>query len=247
MNRRRFPDSERARAFGPVADAYERGRPTYPERAITWLVGRRRRTVLDLGAGTGKLTAALLAAGHDVVAVEPDPAMLTRLAARSPAAWAMAGSAEAIPVAAASVDAVLVGQAWHWFDGQRAAAEIVRVLRPDGLAGFLYNVRDEREPWVARFAAATGERVTAAAPPIDGVAGSPDYGPVEVREFAHEQEMSPDDVVALAASMSMVSLQPPAARDAILREIEAIARAAAPIGEAVRLPYRLFVSRAIRR
>jgi SAM-dependent methyltransferase len=247
VSRRRFPDSERAKAFGAVADAYDQGRPSYPERAIVWLLGKRRRTVLDLAAGTGKLTGVLLEAGHDVLAVEPDRTMLAVLAARYPAAFAVAGPAESIPLAAASADAVLVGQAWHWFDPDRAATEARRVLRPDGFVAMLYNVRDEREPWVARFAAATGEHATASTPPFPGVEGSPDFGPIETREFAHEQEMTPGDVVSLAASISSVALQPAAARHAILREIEAIAHDTAPAGGTLRLPYRLFVARAYRR
>jgi SAM-dependent methyltransferase len=155
---RRFGAAERSRAFGPVAAAYERGRPGYPDEAVRWAVGRNSGTVLDLGAGTGKLTRTLAALGYDTIAVEPDDAMRAVIRETSPSTRALSGWAELIPLPAASVDAVVVAQAWHWFDHARAAAEVARVVRPGGHVALLYNIRDERIPWVARFAGATGER-----------------------------------------------------------------------------------------
>src|SRR5690242_6460089 len=113
-----MPDGERsrrARSFGGVADEYERGRPSYPRQAISWVLGESPLEVLDLGAGTGKLTAALLAAGHRVSAVEPLAQMRSVLAQTAPGARLLDGTAEHLPLADGSVDAVVVGAAFHWF------------------------------------------------------------------------------------------------------------------------------------
>ena len=141
--------ARRAASFGSEAHAYELGRPPYPREAIEFCIGDRPQRVLDLGAGTGKLAAALLALGHEVVAVEPLEAMRALIPA---AAEALDGSAEAIPLADESVDAVVVGQAFHWFEQHAALGEIVRVLRPGGRLGLLWNLLDDEVPWVAAVA-----------------------------------------------------------------------------------------------
>ena len=135
----------RAASFGAVAAAYDRARPAYPREAVAWLVGDAPRRVLDLAAGTGKLTRQLAAAGHDVVAVELAEEMLAHLRAGVPAAEALVGTAEAIPLADASVDAVTVAQAFHWFDPPLALREIALVLRPGGALVLGLNTRDESE------------------------------------------------------------------------------------------------------
>ncbi|HEX5028163.1 MAG TPA: class I SAM-dependent methyltransferase, partial [Gaiellaceae bacterium] len=126
-------------AFAEVAQAYERGRPSYPDDAVRWLVGERACDVVDLGAGTGKLTRILVAHGHRVVAVEPLDAMRSELEAAVPGAHALAGSAEAIPLEDASADVVTSAQAFHWFDHDAALPEIARVLRPDGRIALVWN------------------------------------------------------------------------------------------------------------
>ncbi|WP_369132547.1 class I SAM-dependent methyltransferase [Modestobacter sp. I12A-02662] len=140
---------ERRASFGSVAADYAVLRPGYPAEAVAFLLGDRPRRVLDLGAGTGLLTDALLAAGHEVVAVDPSPGMLAQLRARLPRVEAAVGAAERIPLPDAGVDAVVAGQAAHWFDPAPAAVELRRVLRPGGVVGFAWNTRDERVPWVA--------------------------------------------------------------------------------------------------
>jgi SAM-dependent methyltransferase len=140
--------SDRSRSFGEEAAAYERGRPSYPPEAIDWLLPPGARDVLDLGAGTGKLTVRLVERGLDVVAVDPIPEMLEVLRNSLPGTPALLGSAEEIPLPDDSVDAVVVAQAWHWFDPERAVREIARVLRPGGRIGLVWNVRDERLGWV---------------------------------------------------------------------------------------------------
>jgi SAM-dependent methyltransferase len=139
----------RARSFGSVAADYAALRPSYPAQAVAFLLGERPLRVLDLGAGTGLLTDVLLDAGHDVVAVDPSAAMLAHLSARHPGVETRVGAAEEIPVRDGSVDAVVAGQAAHWFDVGPAARELRRVLRPGGVVGLVWNARDGRVPWVA--------------------------------------------------------------------------------------------------
>ena len=125
---------ERAASFGGVADAYERARPGYPDDAVRWLAGEEPCDVVDLGAGTGKLTRSLVALGHRVTAVEPLEEMLEQLRHAVPAATALRGSAEAIPLPDGSADVVTCAQAFHWFDHEVALPEMARVLRPGGPA-----------------------------------------------------------------------------------------------------------------
>jgi SAM-dependent methyltransferase len=142
---------KQAASFDQAADVYEKSRPEYPDAAVDWLVPDGASTVLDLGAGTGKLTRALAARGLEVFAVDPAPNMLEQLRAAVPNASISVGTAEDIPLADASVDAVLVGQAWHWVDQDAALPQVARVLRPGGTLGLIWNVRDESVPWVAKL------------------------------------------------------------------------------------------------
>lgn len=139
---------ERSLSFGSAAAAYEHGRPSYPPEAIDWLLPAGARQVLDLGAGTGKLTTRLVERGLDVVAVDPIPDMLEVLRNALPQTRALLGTAEEIPLPDNSVDAVLIAQAWHWVDPARAIPEVARVLRPGGRLGLVWNIRDERLGWV---------------------------------------------------------------------------------------------------
>lgn len=144
-------------SFGAAATAYAEHRPDYARAALRWALepapGAR---VLDLGAGTGKLTATLAGVSGDVTAVEPDPAMLAELRRALPDVRALSGSAEAIPLPDASVDAVVAGNAMHWFDMAVAGPEIARVLAPGGVLAGLWNVVDDRVDWVAGLAAVSG-------------------------------------------------------------------------------------------
>jgi SAM-dependent methyltransferase len=155
---------QHASSFGAAATAYAEHRPDYARAAVRWALEpaparpgpARGLRVLDLGAGTGKLTATLLAMGADVTAVEPDPAMLAELRRALPAVRALPGSAEAIPLPDASVDAVLAGNAMHWFDMAVAGPEIARVLVPGGTLAGLWNVIDDGVDWVAGLARVSG-------------------------------------------------------------------------------------------
>ena len=138
-----------ANSFGVAADTYERGRPLYPPEAIDWLVPAHATRVADVGAGTGKLTRQLRERGLDVIAVEPSAGMREQLRRAVPGVPVLAGTGEQIPLADHSVDAVLVAQAWHWVDPERAVPEVARVLTPGGRLGLLWNRRVEDEDWVA--------------------------------------------------------------------------------------------------
>src|SRR4051794_1947800 len=142
-------NADQAASFGLAAREYERGRPGYPEAALDWLLPPDARDVVDLGAGTGKLTRQLAGRNLHVVAVEPSDGMRAELARALPDATALPGAAERIPLPDASADAVLVAQAWHWVDAEAAVPEVVRVLRPGGRLGLLWNLRDETVDWVA--------------------------------------------------------------------------------------------------
>jgi SAM-dependent methyltransferase len=142
-----------AKGFAKEAQAYARGRPEYPLAVNKWLrddLGLNpSKTVLDLGAGTGKFTRRLLQTGANIIAVEPVQQMLDQLIQAVPTVAARTGTAEAIPVTDGAADAVVCAQAFHWFATNAALKEIHRVLRPGGALGLIWNVRDESVPWVA--------------------------------------------------------------------------------------------------
>jgi SAM-dependent methyltransferase len=223
-----------ASSFGAAAVAYGEHRPDYAPAAVRWALepapGPR---VLDLGAGTGKLTGTLIALGAEVVAVEPDPAMLTQLRRELPAVRALPGSAEAIPLPDASVDAVLAGNALHWFDMAVAGPEIARVLAPGGILAGLWNVLDNRVDWVAGLERVSG---SAAIGPRDTLSSwraataglhLPNIGPVaqfgspEQAEFPHGQRRTADSLVATLATRAGVLVMPEQERQATLGRIGA--------------------------
>jgi SAM-dependent methyltransferase len=204
-------------SFGAAAVAYAEHRPDYATAAVSWALepapGRR---VLDLGAGTGKLTATLVALGLDVVAVEPDAAMLTELRQALPAVRALPGSAEAIPLPDGSVDAVLAGNAMHWFDMDTAGPEIARVLAPGGVLAGLWNLMDDRVDWVAGLAEvggpeAIGSRDTPAAwrVTIADLHLSAHFSPGEQAEFANGQQRTADSLVETFGTKAGILVMPP--------------------------------------
>ncbi|MFC4338094.1 class I SAM-dependent methyltransferase [Salininema proteolyticum] len=142
--------------FGTEADLYDSIRPTYPAEAVRYMLGAEPLTVADVGAGTGKLTAGLLAEGHTVTAVEPDGRMLAKLRENHPGARGEEAPAEDLPFADASLDAVTAGQAFHWFDKEKALTEFRRVLKPGGVFAPVWNVRDEEYEWVAAMSEIIG-------------------------------------------------------------------------------------------
>jgi len=195
------PTQRQACSFGTVAARYDRYRPTYAADAVVWALGERPLRVVDIGAGTGILSRLLQWLGHEVIAVEPDDLMRARLTEVSPSITALAGTAEEIPLPDQAVDAVVAGQAYHWFDTAHAHPEIARVLRPAGVFAALWNDADLCAPWMVRFV----EIIDGAAAAF-GARPAPDFGErfgsVVGAEFRHEVWLTPDDLVALATTRS---------------------------------------------
>jgi len=214
---------QRARAFALVAEEYDRGRPAYAGAAIEWLLGPQPLDVIDLGAGTGKLAAALAAAGHRVTAVEPLPEMRAILADRVPGAVVVEGTAEQTGLPDSCADAVVAGSAFHWFDNARAFPEIARILRPPGILGLLGNRFDTSLKWVARLREILG----------GSHLGRPGHWPtdeelrqrftsVQEREFPHEQTVDRGLLRDLALSRSSVATLEPGEQRGLLARIDAL-------------------------
>jgi len=210
-----------AHSFGGVADAYERGRPTYPAEAVSWMLGEQPQTVLELGAGTGKLTRVLAALGHDVHATDPDEAMLAVLEQQVPGVRTAVASAEDIPLADASVDAVIAAQAFHWFDLDRALPEIARVLRPEGRVCLTWNHRNEKIPWVRRLGALIGTQEQQD-DPAQALIFSELFGFVEDHSVSHWQTIDRRTIQDLVLSRSNVAVLSDDARAAKLAEVLAL-------------------------
>lgn len=207
-----------AHSFGGVADAYERGRPSYPAEAVRWMLGEHPLTVLELGAGTGKLTRVVAELGHDIHATDPDAAMLEILEREVAGVRAAQASAEDIPLGDASVDAVIAAQAFHWFDLDRALPEVARVLRPGGRLCLVWNTRNEKIPWVRRLGAIIGTQEQLR-DPAQSLIFSELFGFVEEREFTHWQTIDRQSVQDLVLSRSNVAVLDEEARAAKLAEV----------------------------
>lgn len=209
---------DRARSFGPVAEAYDRGRPSYPTEAVAWLTGGEAKVVLELAAGTGKLTRALVDQGHAVFATEPDEAMLEVLRERVPEVSAKVATAEEIPANDRSVDVVVVAQAFHWFDHEAALAEIARVLKPGGHVALVWNSRDERIPWVRRMGEILGRQESNTSS-SQHLVHSDLFGFVEEATFKHWQEVNRETVLDLARSRSSFAAMDDDERERHLAEL----------------------------
>jgi SAM-dependent methyltransferase len=222
-----------ARGFALAADMYERGRPDYPAAAVRRLVERLDlrpgRTVLDLAAGTGKLTRLLLPSGAEAIAVEPIPAMREELERLVPGAIAMSGTAEQIPLADESVDAVTVAQAFHWFRAEEALREIRRVLRPGGGLALIWNTRDDRD----RVNSALSEILE----PFDHdtprrrqrdpravLDESGLFTPCEAALFKHRQKLDEEGLVERVLSISFIASASRRVRDGVEERVRALAQ-----------------------
>ncbi|MGA8847980.1 MAG: class I SAM-dependent methyltransferase, partial [Nocardioides sp.] len=238
-----------ARSFGSAADAYHRGRPTYPANAVSWLAtgvvldedtpgsSVSARTVLELGAGTGKLTASLLAQGHDVHATEPDEGMIEVLRRDLPAVRTSVSGAEAIPLADASVDVVVAAQCFHWFDAEPALDEISRVLKPGGHLALVWHERDERIPWVKKLGRIIGNQEHLIDPAAD-LGSSARFGEVEEMTFKHWQVVNRRTIVDLALSRSNIAVMTPSDRDATIAELLALYDDYGRGMDGMQIPYR---------
>ena len=212
----------RAGSFGAAAAAYDRARPSYPEAAVDWILPAGARRVLDLGSGTGKLARHLHARGLDVVAVEPSDGMRAQFSQGLPDVPVLAGSAERIPLPDNSVDAVVVGQAWHWFDAERAVAEVARVLAPGGQLGLVWNIRDEQEDWVARLGRILHDPGERDKDRTGGIT-SPPFGPVQRLTVRWAHRISRAGLLDLVSSRSYIATMPPAQRELVLAEVGELA------------------------
>lgn len=214
-------DSRRALSFGARAALYDRVRPSYPPGVLSLLFAdlqaeQGRYRIVDVGAGTGKLTAVLAAAGWDVDAVEPDLGMRAMLTARLPGIRVHAGRGEAMPLPDGSVDAVVYGQAWHWVDDVAGAQEAARVLRPGGVLAMLWNYEDEATGWVGELGRLVGS------PRSRDLPGAPvlqRFGAAQVSRLSWSREQ---DVAALpdfALSHSAVAILPTQQRETVLAAV----------------------------
>src|ERR1035438_6697654 len=207
-----------AASFGGAAAVYERGRPSYPAQAIDWLLPPGARRVLDLGAGTGKLTRQLRDPGLDAVPGGPSGGMREQLSRSVADVQVFPGSAEHIPLGDGSADVVLVAQAWHWVDPHRAVPEVARVLTGGGQLGLLWNVRDEQEDWVAELGRIVhgdhAQDMASSAPSV-----GPPFGPVERLDVGWRSYLAPETVVDLAASRSYIITMPADERAAVLARV----------------------------
>jgi SAM-dependent methyltransferase len=235
-------------SFGMAAGDYEKGRPSYPPEAVKWILGEAPLRVLDAGAGTGKLTAEVVRQGHEVIAVDPDAAMLEELSRSVPGVETRVGTAEATGLPASSVDAVVFGQAWHWVDVVQASAEMARILRPRGVLGLIWNIRDEVAPWVGRLTevmhGSRAEQLLAGAGPEVSVP----FGPLEHLEITWTRPMTADELVSMARSRSYYiagSIENRERIDAGLVDLMSTLPALAEHGR-IDLPYVTYAYRAMR-
>jgi SAM-dependent methyltransferase len=223
-------------AFAGVAGAYERGRPGYLEEAVRWMVGDEPVDVVDLGAGTGKLTRALVALGHRVVAVEPLDEMRAQLEAAVADAQAVEGRAESMPLSDGSADVVTSAQAFHWFDHDDALPEIARVLRPDGRLALVWNSRDDRDPWMARLSAIIGNESIEESDVVPILDESGLFRWVETKRFSFEQILDRDGLLDLVLSRSYLAKLSPVDREPVLDAVGTLFDETAADG-GVRLAY----------
>ncbi len=221
-----------ATGFDSAADAYERARPSYPPDAVAWLTEQLRlgpgRVLVDLAAGTGKLTRLLTSTGAATTAIEPVEGMRRVLAAALPAVPVVAGTAEALPLADRAVDAVTVAQAFHWFDAEAAFVELARVIRPGGGVGLVWNARDRSVDWVDQLWTIM-DRVERRAPWRDhdrwsdvALGERAGFGPLRAATFWHTHRVTPDQIRDRIASVSHVAALAEADRQLVLDEITAV-------------------------
>lgn len=246
--------ADRATSFGAEAANYEAGRPEYPFDAIAWMLERMpegSRRIADVGAGTGKLTRVLgHAPGAEVVAVDPDPEMLAALRGSVPGIPTFQGTAERMPLPDASLDAVTLGQAWHWVEPVAASAELGRVVRTGGVLGLVWNIRDERVEWVRRLTeimhSSPAENMVNG-PESDGPRIAEPFGQVEREQWEWSRPMTRTQLHQMARSRSYLITAPAEERAEIARRMDALFDELGLDGEGtIDLPYVTHVFRAVR-
>jgi SAM-dependent methyltransferase len=237
-----------SKGFGSTTELYERVRPEYPPAAIDILVRELRiargTVVVDVGAGTGKLTRALVPTGATLIAVEPLAEMRDRLAASVPRAVPFDGTAEHMALREGSVHAVIAAQAFHWFDGDKALAEFHRVLAPGGRLGLVWNMRDRREPWVDAFDALV-DAVDPDRPSHEtgkwraAIERTTLFGPLDEAAVEWGQPLTPAEIVDRAGTVSSIASLPNAERERALDRFRELAATHPDVRgrESVTLPY----------
>ena len=220
-----------AEGFGRGADAYVRGRPDFPSAALAWLredLGLQPgKTVVDLGAGTGKFTRLLISTGATVTAVEPVAAMRDRMVRDLPGVTALHGHAQNIPLPDACADALTCAQAFHWFANAASLAEIHRVLKPGGVLGLIWNVRDQSVDWV-RTLTSILDPYEGEAPRYDGgewraAFPAPGLGELREKSFPHVHVGSPAQVIVdRVASVSFIAALDEPTRTRVLAQVRAL-------------------------
>jgi SAM-dependent methyltransferase len=245
---------DQALSFGAAATEYDALRPPYPATAVSWAVGRPAPAhAVDLGAGTGILTRVLLELGYQVVPVEPDAAMRTQLAAATAGTAALAGTAERIPLADATTDAVLAGTAYHWFDRDRAHAEAARILRPNGTFAAIWNIRDASVDWVAELGRIADRWRADERGSDDQIERLASFGEhfagFERAEFRHRVTHTRQSLVAMMSTRSYYLTATPADQAEIKRSIRALVDEHPDLAgrSEFELPYRTVTYRARRR
>ena len=230
--------SNPAASFDAVSTAYHAARPTYPAATVEWLVPRHAETVVDVGAGTGSFTRLLVRPGRRVIAVEPSTGMLAELRRLLPGVEARQGSGERMPLSEASVDAVVFAQAWHWVDAAAASAEAARVLRPGGMLGLVWNLRDERNGWVREL----GTAMRADGDHYRGDDGgdpevAPPFGEPERLFVEWVRTCTRGEILDDVRTRSYFPLLPPGEQRAVVEAVSAVLDAHARDAERIELPY----------
>jgi len=257
----RRPDGERhgvsgdrihpaaGRGFEVAVEHYERGRPGYPDDAVTYLVRElgigEGRDVLELGAGTGKFTELIVHTGATITTVEPVPAMRAALERNCPTVLVLDGTAEAIPAENFAFDAVIAAAAFHWFDGVRALPEIHRVLRPEGALGLIWNTRDEASDWSERLTEIFDRLAGEGAPRYrsghwrQALQRSQLFGPLHHRLAYHVHHVTPEAFLDRVLSVSYVAAASEDERARVLAQVnELIATDPELGGQEIAIPYR---------
>jgi SAM-dependent methyltransferase len=206
--------------FGRVATEYTRSRPGYPSELTRWALGPKPLTVVDIGAGSGQMTRGLLADGHGVMAIEPSAEFVAHLRLQLPDAVAVRAVAEALPLRSGSVDAVVVAQALHLMDCDRALPEFARVLRPGGALVVAWNTIDTTVPWARRLFELIGVDPGYAESPLEAVRNHDFFGPVAQRQVRHWHEISRSGLRDLVASIGLLLRRSQEERDELLGRVE---------------------------